>query len=106
MRWLRRATSIRSRSDAAWGALADAAMLAGEKDEALDAARRAVEFAPSDPAHRTRLQKLERGDATPGLGMIELDFGGLLSSGGLESPQQKESEELDLSRSLDQIFIR
>ena len=58
LRWLRRATSIDNRSDAAWGALADAALAAGQRTEALDAARRASEIAPSDAVHRKRLQQI------------------------------------------------
>jgi len=97
LRWLRRATSINSRSGAAWGALADAAIAAGEKTEALDAARRAVEFAPSDGSHRARLQRLERGDA-PRTSLMELDLG------DFATPERDKADETDLS--LDQIFIR
>ena len=97
-RWLRRATSINSKSDAAWGALADAAIAAGETAEALDAARRAAQFAPSDPNHRARLRKLEPGTA-PRATLIELDLGTPASDPG-------KANEPDPSTSLDQIFIR
>lgn len=100
LRWLRRATSINPRSDVAWGALADAAIGAGEKAEAVDAARRAAEFAPSDPAHRARLQKLQRTDSQPRATLVELDLG------GSSTRDDSKADETDLSRSLDHIFIR
>lgn len=106
LRWLRRATSIKPRADSAWGALADAAIMAGEKAEALDAAKRAAAFAPADAAHRARLQKLEGGDTTASAGVVELDFGGLVDFSSLRTPEPKKTDEIDLSRSLDQIFIR
>jgi superkiller protein 3 len=100
LRWLRRATSINPRSDVAWGALADAAMAAGEKTEASDAARRAAEFAPADQSHRARLQKLQRTEIQPRATLVELDLG------GSSIRDDSKTDETDLSRSLDQIFIR
>ena len=100
LRWLRRATSINPNSDAAWGALADAAMSAGETAEAQDAARRAAEFAPADPNHRARLRRLEPG-ASPRSTLIELDLGT-----PVQSSDQGKADEINLSTSLDQIFIR
>ena len=88
LRWLRRATSIKPRSDAAWGTLADAATAAGEHMEALDAARRAAEIAPSDQTHRARLEKLRPGGTQPAVA------------------DRGRPAETDLSQSLDQIFIR
>jgi Flp pilus assembly protein TadD len=99
LRWLRRATSIKPNSDAAWGALADAAMSAGETAEAQDAARRAAEFAPTDPNHRARLRRLEPGAASRST-LIELDLGTPVRS------DQGRADEIDPSTSLDQIFIR
>ena len=98
LRWLRRATSIKPNSDAAWGALADAAISAGETAEALDAAKRAAQFAPDDASHRARLRKLEPGAAQRS-SLIELDLGNLSSN-------QDKANEPDPSTSLDQIFIR
>ena len=82
--------------------------MASEKAEALDAARRALEFAPADPAHRDRLQKLERGGDAPGVGLVELNFGGLMDVSTLKAPapQKGKEEGIDRSRSLDQLFIR
>jgi hypothetical protein len=40
------------------------------------------------------------------VGLVELDFGGLLDLSGLSAPAPKKPDEVDLSRSLDQIFIR
>ncbi len=98
LRWLRRATSIKPNSDPSWGALADAAMSAGETAEAQDAARRAAEFAPGDPNHRARLRRLEPG-AAPRSTLIELDLGN-------PSSDRDNANEPALSTSLDQIFIR
>jgi Flp pilus assembly protein TadD len=98
LRWLRRATSIKPRSDAAWAALADAASTAGEKAEALDAAQRAAELAPSDPSHRVRVQKLESDGAEPRSTLVELDLGS-------PTPAREQAKDVDLSRSLGQIFI-
>ena len=100
LRWLRRSTSIKPNSDTAWGALADAAISAGEIAEALDAARRAARFAPTDPNHRARLHKLESGAAQRST-LIELDLGDLP-----QSSNQDKTNEPDPSTSLDQIFIR
>ena len=99
LRWLRRATSIKPNSDVAWGALADAAISAGESAEALDAAKRAAQFAPADASHRARLRNLQPG-ARPRPTLIELDLGTLLSS------DEDKASEPDPSTSLDQIFIR
>jgi Flp pilus assembly protein TadD len=100
LRWLRRATSIKPTSDVAWGALADAAMSAGETAEAQDAARRAAEFAPGDPNHRARLRKLEQ-STLPRATLVELDLGS-----PVQFSDQGKTNEPDLSTSLDQIFIR
>ena len=80
LRWLRRATSIQPRSDMAWGALADTALLAGDKTEALDAAKRAAMIDPANDSHRQRLAKLQ--------------------------PVTPAAEPTELSSRLDQIFIR
>ncbi len=63
LRWLRRATSIRPRSDDAWATLADVAEKAGERAEALDAARRAATIAPEKPGNGQRLDRLNRQSA-------------------------------------------
>ena len=100
LRWLRRATSAGPRSAQAWGALADTALAAGLRDAALDAARRAVEFAPGDATHRARLQRLTGSGTAAGItieGLDVIDFGALRDQPKPASP--------DLSLSLDKIFI-
>ncbi len=87
LRWLRRATSIKSRSHEAWGALADVAMASGENAEAIDAARRAAMIAPENAVHRHRLGRFQ-GRPAP------------------VAPQTPVAESADLASSLDQIFIR
>jgi tetratricopeptide (TPR) repeat protein len=100
LRWLRRATSVQPRSDQAWGALADTALTAGLRDEAVDAARRAAEIAPADATHRSRLQRLSGTGSAGGIvveGLDVIDFSSLREQPKPTSP--------DLSASLGKIFI-
>jgi hypothetical protein len=53
----------------AWGALADAALIAGEKAEALDAAKRAAMIDPANESHRLRLAKLQGAPAVESTGL-------------------------------------
>ena len=63
--------------------------------------RSAAEFEPSDPNHRARLQKLQQTGTQPRSTLVDLDLGG-----SPQSPDRDKAADTDLSKSLDQIFIR
>jgi Flp pilus assembly protein TadD len=73
LRWLRRATSIESRSGAAWRVLAMELARHGHDAEALPAAERALRLVPGDPA-LTKLVRRLKGEAGPGGSDNVFDF--------------------------------